>query len=133
MNTPRALERLFALTGHVSANEGKACASAAKELKAAGGLLGLLQDEQRLKAAREGKSNSSSAPVSAKERAWIEERVAARETARKRQDFAAADAIRVELASQGVEIEDSREGACWRIVASRQKQAQKKTQERATG
>ena len=125
LNTPLALERLFFLAGYTS-KKGEARASAAKELKVAGGLLGLLQDEQRLKAAKEGKLNASSAPVSAKERAWIEERVAARETARAQQDFATADAIRSELASHDIEIYDGHDGSCWR-----KKQSQE--QERAAG
>ena len=116
LNTPLALERLFHQAGYVSASEGAKRVCAANALKAAGGLLGLLQDERRLQAARTGGSDHSSAPVSAKERARIEERIAARVAARERRDFAAADAIRLELAKQGIEIEDGRDGSCWRVV-----------------
>jgi cysteinyl-tRNA synthetase len=45
---------------------------------------------------------------------WVEERLAAREKARKTKDFAAADAIRNELAGRGVEIEDTPGGTKWR-------------------
>ncbi len=129
LNTPRALALLFSSADRLSMSEGAERPRLARALKKAGGLLGLLQDEQRLKAARKSKGDHPSASLSAKERAWIEERVAARETAREQRNFAAADAIRAELASQGVEIEDGREGTCWRIVASRQKQTQEQAQE----
>ena len=115
LNTPLALECLFFLAGYASESKGAEQTHAARAIRHAGGLLGLLQDECRLKAAREGGSASLDS-LSAKERAWIEERLAARESARAQRDFAIADAIRLELASQGIEIEDGREGPCWRVV-----------------
>lgn len=47
--------------------------------------------------------------------AWVEERVAARNQARKSKDFKAADAIRAELRAKGVEIEDTPTGTKWRV------------------
>ena len=47
---------------------------------------------------------------------WAEERVAARERARKSKDFKEADRIRAELKSRGVEIEDTPAGTKWRVV-----------------
>jgi cysteinyl-tRNA synthetase len=47
-------------------------------------------------------------------RSWVEERVAARTAARSARDFAAADAIRDELAARGVELEDTSQGTRWR-------------------
>ncbi len=47
---------------------------------------------------------------------WIEARVAARNQARKSKDFKAADAIRAELRSKGVEIEDTPTGTKWKVV-----------------
>jgi cysteinyl-tRNA synthetase len=44
----------------------------------------------------------------------IDARVAEREAARQARDFARADAIRRELAAEGVEIEDTRDGPRWR-------------------
>ena len=49
-------------------------------------------------------------------RRWIEERTAARDKARKGKDFKEADRIRAELASRGVEIEDTATGTKWRLV-----------------
>ncbi len=46
---------------------------------------------------------------------WVEERVAARESARKSKNFATADAIRAELAGKGVEVEDTPQGPRWRL------------------
>ena len=47
--------------------------------------------------------------------AWVEERIAARNQARKSKDFKAADAIRAELRAKGVEIEDTPSGTKWRL------------------
>jgi cysteinyl-tRNA synthetase len=47
---------------------------------------------------------------------WIQEQVRLREQARADRDFAAADAIRDELADRGVVLEDSPEGTRWKIV-----------------
>ena len=48
--------------------------------------------------------------------AWVEERIAARNQARKSKDFKAADAIRAELGAKGVEIEDAPQGTKWKVV-----------------
>ena len=48
--------------------------------------------------------------------AWVNERTAARQTARQRRDFATADAIRQELEARGILIEDHPEGTRWRRV-----------------
>lgn len=45
---------------------------------------------------------------------WVEERLAARRAARERRDFAAADAIRVELTARNIIIEDGPTGTRWR-------------------
>lgn len=49
--------------------------------------------------------------------AWVADRVAARERARKARDFKAADAIRQELRAKNVEIEDTPQGPTWRLVS----------------
>ena len=51
----------------------------------------------------------------AKLAAWVDERLQARREARSRRDFAAADGIRQELLSRGVEIEDTPNGTKWRL------------------
>ena len=45
---------------------------------------------------------------------WVEERIAARDKARKAKDFKEADRIRGELLARGVTIEDTSSGTKWR-------------------
>ncbi len=75
---------------------------------ASGALLGLLQQpaEPWLKGGAPGGEAQSDA--------WIEEKLAARTAARKRKNFAAADAIRDEVTAAGVIIEDKPDGTRWR-------------------
>jgi len=47
---------------------------------------------------------------------WVEERIAARLSARKSRDFAQADAIRTEVAARGVELRDGPAGTDWRVL-----------------
>ena len=91
--TPEAIAELFQLANRVFQGD----ASAARQLKALGGVLGLLQREPNdfLRATPAGVSEE-----------WIAERIAARQAARKNKDFAAADRIRQELLEQGVVLED---------------------------
>jgi cysteinyl-tRNA synthetase len=44
----------------------------------------------------------------------VEVRIAARAAARAAKDFAAADAVRVELSAKGIMLMDSPEGTTWR-------------------
>ena len=44
----------------------------------------------------------------------IEEKIAARQAARKAKNWAEADRIRDELKAQGIEIVDSKDGAVWK-------------------
>ena len=48
--------------------------------------------------------------------AWVDERIEARAAARARKDFAAADAIRDELAGRGVVLEDGAGGTRWKFT-----------------
>lgn len=50
------------------------------------------------------------------ERAWVEERLAARAEARAAKDFEQADRLRLELTEKGVEILDSPQGTSWRLI-----------------
>ena len=49
--------------------------------------------------------------------AWVEERIQARQAARKAKDFAQSDAIRDEIAARGVTIEDTPQGPRWKLSA----------------
>jgi cysteinyl-tRNA synthetase len=46
----------------------------------------------------------------------VEERISARLGARKNKDYAAADAIRAEVAARGVELRDTPQGTDWRVL-----------------
>ena len=104
LNTPRALAALHALAAavHRAADAGDKRARQT-QLRAGGWLLGLLGKP----AQRHFQSGAVDADA-------IERLIAARNEARARKDFAAADAIRDQLAKQGVELQDSRDGTRWR-------------------
>jgi len=101
LNTPAAIAELHTLAAAALAGDRAAAAG----LKAAGGLLGLLQ-EQPEKWFRG--SGDDTAILAA-----IEERLAARRV----RDFARADTIRADLAAQGVLLEDGPTGTTWRRIS----------------
>ena len=107
-NTPEALASLFELVRELnkvrSENEQKALPLAALLVKL-GGILGVLQREPEAFL----KSGSDV------DEAWIEGMIQKRKDAKKARDFAESDRIRDELASQGIILQDSREGTTWRI------------------
>ena len=96
--TPEAIAVLFELATRVNAGH----KGLAAQLRALGGVLGLLQRE-----AHEFLQGGGA------ER-WIDEAIAAREAARKRKDFASADRIRDELLAKGIVVEDSGGKTTWR-------------------
>ncbi len=104
LNAPRACAALFELVheGHAALDAGARGAGPARAaLDRALGVLDILP--------------------TAKERdpglaRWVEERIAARDKARKAKDFKEADRIRAELKARGVEIDDTPSGTLWRTV-----------------
>jgi len=110
LNTPRALTELHALAG--AANKATAPADRRRlkaELKAAGGLLGLLGGDPE--AWFKGEADDGEAAV-------IERLIAERTAARQRRDFTAADRIRDELKRRGIAIEDAAGRTTWRRTVS---------------
>jgi len=103
--TPEAVAVLHELANEVF--QGRL--EAAAQLKALGGVIGLLQrDPQKF---MQGDTKVGDTKVSD---AWIDERIAARQQARERKDFKAADDIRQELLDKGIVLEDSGSKTTWR-------------------
>ena len=108
LNTPRALAELFGLVRRLnSASDPDTRAGLARELRAGGWLLGLLQDDpQAWFTADRGADDPGDE--------WIDARMQEREDMRCARNFAEADRIRDELADLGILVEDSAEGPRWR-------------------
>jgi cysteinyl-tRNA synthetase len=99
--TPEAMAVLFELANRVNSGE----KTLAPQLRALGGVLGLLQ--------REPLSFLQGHPTGVSEE-WIHAKIADREAARKRKDYAAADRIRGELSEKGIVLEDKGGKTTWR-------------------
>jgi cysteinyl-tRNA synthetase len=103
-NTPAAIAEMHGLAHAALAGD----AGAASGLRAAGGLLGLLQGSaQAWFQAPAGTEDDASE---------VEAAIRDRNAARKARDFARADAIRADMAARGVLLEDGPGGTTWRRV-----------------
>ena len=105
LNTPVAFAALHALAKRINQSAGTEAAGLRAQLRAAGSCMGLLGHEP---AAWFQDSAAGLAPAA------IEARLAERTAARERGDYAAADAIRAQLAADGILIEDTATGPVWR-------------------
>ena len=106
LNTPIALSELARLASEArKADSIEEKARLKSELLGAGALLGLLQQEPATWFAR-GNDDSDDARI----QALVDERNAAK----KAKDFARSDAIRDQLASEGILLEDTAHGVRWR-------------------
>jgi len=108
LNTPKAMAEFFALAKSVNKATGDEKEALAASMFAAGALMGLLNDDPDTWFA--GGGEDALAPDA------IDALIAERNAARQSKDFARADAIRDELASAGVQIEDGADGTTWRRV-----------------
>lgn len=109
LNTPEALSVLFELARELNRAKQEDPAKApglAAELRRLGDVLGLFGQEP----ASFLKGVQAALPLAEEE---IEARIARRTAAKQARDFAAADAIREELAALGIVLKDSREGTGW--------------------
>ncbi len=106
LNTPAVLAELSRLAGEARiATDDKEKQRLKGELLAAGEILGLLQQDPAAWFSRGGNADEDS-----RIQAIVDERNAAK----KARDFARADALRDELAREGVLLEDTAQGVRWR-------------------
>jgi cysteinyl-tRNA synthetase len=109
LNTPAAIAALHDLTTRLNKARDHEKPGLAAALRAAGGLLGLLDaDPERW---LRGEGTATAGGPTPEE---IEDLIVRRRDARKAKDFAEADRIRDSLAAQGVLREDSPQGTTWR-------------------
>jgi cysteinyl-tRNA synthetase len=101
-NTPLAISVLFELANEVNRTRS---AALAQQLRALGGVLGLLQRD----AAAYLRGFESDAEV-----ARIEAQIALRSEAKRAKNYAEADRIRAALLAQGIVLEDGPNGTTWR-------------------
>ncbi len=106
LNTPAAITALHPMSDALAAAGDDAERARRKgELLAGAGLLGLLQQDPGVWFQGDAGDDELAA--------WVEERIAARQAARKNRNFATADAIRDELTARGIELEDTPDGTRW--------------------
>jgi cysteinyl-tRNA synthetase len=116
LNTPAAMARLHELAGAANKGDG----DAATALKTNAGLLGLLGQtgddwaKGVITIAADMRQSSSMNANLELVNDKIDARIAARNKARADRDFATADAIRDELAADGILLEDGPDGTIWR-------------------
>ena len=119
MNTPAAFAVMHGLARAIRKADDEAEKSKLRrQLRAAGAMLGLLQEPPRewLRGASRGAEAAAAATATMAE-SEIAAQIEKRETARRARDYAAADQIRAELKSAGIELLDSPTGVKWRRVS----------------
>jgi cysteinyl-tRNA synthetase len=109
LNTPKAFAELFALSRAANSSAADDERRVLKaQLLAAGGLLGLLEQDPEAWLKTTGKAEIDAAEV--------ERLIELRAAARKAKDFEEADRIRDQLAAEGVILEDQAGGTRWRLA-----------------
>jgi len=107
LNTPKAMAEFFALAKSLNkASDPAEREALAAQMYASGDLMGLLATHPDAWFAGSGNDDAEAGEIEA----LIDERAAAK----RKKDFARADAIRDELAARGIRIEDGADGTTWR-------------------
>ena len=99
LNTPLALATIFSFADKITS------AKEAEDLRAAAGLLGLLHGKGRILSFS---SNLHLVEPPKVDEQWLQQKISAREQARKVGDFALADKIRAELEKKNITVEDKK-------------------------
>jgi cysteinyl-tRNA synthetase len=116
LNTANALAAQFDLVRdlNIAADRGELRADDARAAQAAldsfDRIFGVLVDDDQARLAALGMADNSGGLSPAE----IEQRIAERDAARQRRDFAAGDRIRQELAIRGIMLEDTKDGVRWK-------------------
>jgi cysteinyl-tRNA synthetase len=110
LNTPNALAVLFPFVRETNAELDRLRTLRPGDLDAARNALDRMDDVLGIIELAERDASSLEGDFAA----WVESLVAEREAARKRRDFARADAIRDELAGRGITVEDTPAGPRWK-------------------
>jgi cysteinyl-tRNA synthetase len=121
-NTPEAVAVIFDMANELNRNKSVKTAS---QLKALGGVLGLLQRDPLdhlqgrgvvAEGVGHGAASSNGIAVRSSEVSdlYINEQIAARITAKQAKNYAEADRIRKELLAAGIVLEDNATGTTWR-------------------
>lgn len=116
LNVPRVISRLHELASAIGDAENEdEVRAAARQLRASGALVGLLQQPaaEALNALRHDASHSQFERLPAQR---IEALLAERHQARQQRDFAQADALRATLEAAGVVIHDTPQGSEWQFA-----------------
>lgn len=117
LNIPGALARLHVLLAELEKAGADASRSVAKaRVMASGRLLGLFQQDPDFALRGLAGPAVTHGLATTADAARIDHLVAEREQARKRRDFARADALREELGAAGVLVHDTANGSTWTLV-----------------
>jgi cysteinyl-tRNA synthetase len=110
LNTPNAFAAVFPFVSEVNAALDRAARVQTADLAAARDAFARMDEVLGIVALAEAEASSIDETFAA----WVERLVGEREQARRRRDFAAADALRGELAAAGVVVEDTAAGPRWK-------------------
>jgi cysteinyl-tRNA synthetase len=113
LNTSVALAAVWGLVRDINSRLDELGTQPISEAEARAGQAGLEQVDRVLGVLRLAEREQAVDPGLAE---WVEERLAARRTARQSRDFALADRIRDELSARGVVVEDTPTGARWKLA-----------------